>query len=146
MGRGRHADGESDPHWLNHIGPPSSFPTGGSSGSASARVRAHVELRSAKGEPVRDVTSGDWQVERIHGVHGGHVYVAAAAAIRVNGTSIRAPIDGATSNRSPKVEQLSREPGVHDVNWAPNGGWTLTTVTRRQRRRVMLGGGPRQGS
>jgi dipeptidyl-peptidase-4 len=107
---------ERDPHWLNHIGPPLFLPAGdGFLWVSEAGGRAHLYRHSMDGGRTRALTAGDWQVERVHGIRGGRVYLTGTGTDPRERHLYRARLDGSG------FERLTNEEAVHSVEWQPEG-------------------------
>ncbi|MCC2672072.1 MAG: peptidase, partial [Armatimonadetes bacterium] len=65
---------ESDPHWLNAIGPPNFLPDGGFLWFSERTGHLHLYRYNADGECLHAVTSGAWQMETVHTIAHGWVY------------------------------------------------------------------------
>lgn len=79
----------------------------------------HLYLYSHDGTEVRQLTRGEWAVDRVVGVHGGWVYFLAGRETPLERhlyrVSVRASLDGS------QPERLSVEPGMHSAVLSPTG-------------------------
>jgi dipeptidyl-peptidase-4 len=113
---------ESDPHWLNQIGPPLFLPDGTFLWGSERTGRAHLYRYSLEGECLQAVTEGEWQVEAIHGLADGWVYLTGTGEDARERHLYRARTHG------DGLERLTPTAGVHDTNFRPGGGWALVTA------------------
>jgi len=81
----------------------------------------HIELRSAGGDLIRDLTPGDAPIDRIEGVDekGGLIFFTTPRDGTLEKTLYRVALEGGAPVR------LTPEPGFHAITVAPNGRWTV---------------------
>jgi len=112
---------ESDPHWLNKIGPPVFLNSGGFLWVSEHTGRSHVYQHAASGEALHAVTSGDWQVEALLGVAERQVYLTGSGIDARERHLYRARMDGTG------LERLTSEGGVHQTSLRKDGAWAVVT-------------------
>ena len=112
---------ESDPHWLNAIGPARFLPDGTFLWRSERSGFAHVYRYSANGECLHAVTSGEWQVDAVHTVVDGWVYLSGSGEDPRDRLLYRAPLEGG------ETEILTSEGSWHEVDVQPRGEWVLVT-------------------
>ena len=85
----------------------------------------HIFLYDLQGNLVRQLTDGEWPVDHVDSVRDGFVYFTAHIDQRrpYDTHLVRVPLAGG------EVEQLTREPGVHSVVFAPTGAAFLDTFS-----------------
>jgi len=85
--------------------------------SSHSGGRQHVELRSAGGDRIRDLTPGDAPIDRVEGVDekGGLVFFTTARDGVLDRTLYRVPLEGGAPVR------LTPEPGFHTITVAHDG-------------------------
>ena len=137
-GRSRSLFFERDEHWLD-VTDDLTFLTGGKRflwTSHRSGLR-HVYLYAMNGEPVRQLTEGDYEVKAIQGVdeEAGWVYYTANADNLLGSDLYRVKLDGSGN------ERLTREKGTHGIDMSPSAtawvdAFSALDVTQPRRRTV----------
>lgn len=112
---------ETDPHWLNPIGPPLFLSDGGFLWLSERSGRAHLYRYGANGALCHPVTEGAWQVEAVLGHEADHVYCTGTGEDPRERHLYRARLDGAD------CERLTRGAGVHQTLLRDDCAWSLVT-------------------
>ena len=86
----------------------------------------HIYLFDRNGTLVRQVTQGEWEVTEVLGVDDrrGAVYFTAAQPTPMERHLFRARLDNGS------IEQLTREPGVHDIEMSPSFSHFVDTFSQ----------------
>jgi dipeptidyl-peptidase-4 len=118
---------ESDPHWLNPIGPPHFLPDGTFLWLSERTGHTHLYRYSLEGECLHAVTEGEWQVEKVHTVADGYVYFTGTGEDARERHLYRA------RTHDQQVERLTAAEGVHDPNLSPHADWALVILRTSDR-------------
>jgi dipeptidyl-peptidase-4 len=102
---------EADEHWLNRQGPPWFLPDGSFLWTSERTGRAHLDRHAAGGVLLHAVTTGEWQVEKVHGVARDHVYLSGTGVDPRERHLYRARLDGGGH------ERLTPAGAVHTIDW-----------------------------
>lgn len=132
---------EEDPFWLNRIGPPLFLPDGRFLWVSEQDGWAHLYLHAASGEPLRQLTRGEWQVEQVHGVHAGAVYFTGTTPDPRARVLYRLSLEGG------EPEPLTPAEACAGTEWQEGGGWaviTLVTPNAPAQRVLLAPGGARK--
>jgi len=108
---------ERDASWIRPNDDFRPLPDGRFLWSSQSGGWRHIELRSAGGDLIRDLTPGDEPIDRIEGVDekGGLVFFTTPRDGALEKTLCRVGLDGGEAVR------LTPEPGFHTVTVAPDG-------------------------
>ncbi|MGB9604575.1 MAG: S9 family peptidase, partial [Bryobacteraceae bacterium] len=85
----------------------------------------HLYRYSAEGELVAQLTRGDWEVTEVAGVDekAGYVYFLSTEASPLERQLYRVSLEGGQPQR------ITAQPGTHNVNMAPDGGYFVDTYS-----------------
>lgn len=124
---------EKDPTWINSLDPPYFLPDGKRFLWLSERDGwLHLYLYDLEGKMLRQVTKGNWLIDHpaFSNVpmfqvdeNSGWVYFVSTNPDPRERQVYRARTDGA------EMQRLSREPGTHGLNLAPNGQFFVDTYS-----------------
>ncbi len=86
----------------------------------------HLFLYSDDGQPIRQLTSGDWEVRRVVAVDDakGEVYFTSSRESPLEEHLYKVSLDGGEPQR------LTKEPGTHSINASAQGSYYLDTYSR----------------
>ena len=141
---------ERDETWVSIGDDPQWLPDGGFLWTSERSGREHVYRYDASGRLRHPVTAGEWSVASVAHVdaEGGWLYFTGHVSgpferhlyrARLDGSAAEAADGGVQSDgagaqgRTPPLQRVSREPGWHQVTFAPDGGRyvdTWSTATR----------------
>ena len=127
---------EEDPQWINVRGEPHFLGNGDRFLWTSERSGfRHIYLYGSDGKLRKQLTSGEWEVDRVAGVdeEAGQVYFTSSEQSPTERQLYSVALDGSGKQR------LTKEAGTHNPNFAPKTSYYLddfTTLNAPQRSRI----------